>query len=213
MPGWNPTLSNLLFGWLPPADLVRGLPIPVATWISAASLALALAASVGTAGALPAGGDAPPPLAPQLEKFRPYLDKTWRGTGPGPQGGSTMTDISRWERALNGQAIRTLHSVNDGEYGGESLIFWDAQKQTLVFFYFTTAGFYTQGTMSFDGASFVAHETVTGNQNGITEVRSTSEILADGRLHTKSEYLANGQWVPGHEFLYTEDPSAEVKFR
>lgn len=153
------------------------------------------------------------PLAGPLEPFRPFIGRTWKGTGPGPQPGTSMTDVARWERALNGQAIRTLHSVNDGEYGGESLIFWDRAEKSLVFHYFTTAGFQTRGTMSFDGARCVAHETVTGNESGITEVRSTTEILADGSMQTKSEYLRNGTWVPGHSFLYKEDPAAQVVFR
>ena len=195
-------------GWTTISPLLRGFTVPAAACLAAALLTLALAAVAGSAGA-----DEVPPLAPQLEKFRPFLGKTWRGTGPGQQPGSAVTDIAHWERALNGQAIRTLHSINDGEYGGESLIFWDAKQESLVFYYITTAGVYTHGTMKFDGAKFVSHETVTGNENGITEVRSTGELLADGRLHSKSEYLANGQWVPGHEFFYSEDPGAEVKFR
>ncbi len=167
-----------------------------------------LAATLGSAHAAD-----PAPLAKELEPFRPYLGKTWKGTGPGQKEGSTTTDISRWERALNGQAIRTLHSVNDGEYGGESLIFWDREQKSLAFYYFTTAGFYTHGTMTFDGAKCVAREAVTGNQNGITEVRSTTEMRPDGTMQTSSEYLQNGNWVPGHSFLYSEDPTAQVVFR
>lgn len=153
----------------------------------------------------------PPPLNPHLAPLAPFLGKTWRGEDAAPAG--HMQDISRWERALNGQAVRVLHSLNRGEYGGETLIFWDAQKESLVFFYFTTAGFYTTGSMTIEGERMVSHETVTGNENGVTEVRATSEVLPDGRLHSKAEYLQNGTWVPGHEFYYTEDPAAEVVFR
>ena len=49
--------------------------------------------------------------------------------------------------------------------------------------------------------------------NGVTEVRSTSEILPDGRLHTKSQYLKEGQWVDGHEIHYKEAPDAKVVFK
>jgi hypothetical protein len=155
---------------------------------------------------------APPTLDSHLAPLAPFLGKTWRGEGAAP-GDQPMQDIARWERALNGQAVRVLHSVNRGEYGGETLIFWDSQKESLVFFYFTTAGFHTTGSMTIEGGRMVSHETVTGNENGVTEVRATSEVLPDGRLHSKAEYLQNGTWVPGHEFFYEEDPTAEVVFR
>ncbi|MBN2056220.1 hypothetical protein JW905_14945 [bacterium] len=39
-------------------------------------------------------------------------------------------DVSRWERALNGPAIRILHSVNDSYYSGETLLFWDYTRKS-----------------------------------------------------------------------------------
>lgn len=161
----------------------------------------------------PAHAAQPAPLAKELEPFRPFIDKTWKGTGPGQAPGSTVIDIARWERALNGQAIRTLHSVDDGMYGGESLIFWDREEKSLAYYYFTTAGFYTHGTMAFDGAKCVAREMVSGNENGITEVRSTTEMLPDGTMQTTAEYLQNGTWVPGHSFRYAMEPTAQVIFK
>lgn len=152
-------------------------------------------------------------LAEPLQPLAPFLGKTWRGEGPGAEPGQTMVDVSRWERALNGQAVRVLHSVNEGEYGGETIIVWDAEQRSLVFYYFTTAGFRTQGTMRIEEGRLISHETVAGNENGVTEVRAMGEILPDGRLHSRSEYLQNGVWVPGHEFTYSEDPSARVIFR
>ncbi len=152
-------------------------------------------------------------LAPQLEVLRPYLGKTWKGYFADSTPEKPMYDISTWERALNGQAVRNLHSVNDGEYGGESIIFWDSSKQSLVYFYFTTASFYTTGTMSFEDGKVISHEYVTGNQNGITEVKSIAEVLSDGKLHNKSQYFQNGQWVDGHEITYAEEPTAKVIFK
>ena len=54
---------------------------------------------------------------------------------------------------------------------------------------------------------------VTGNANGITEVRSVSTLQEDGSMLGESEYLKNGTWVPGHRILYREDPDATVVFR
>lgn len=166
------------------------------------------------AGAPPAAGVVEPgTLAPQLEPFRPLLGKTWKATRHEAESDRDITDVSRWERALNGQAVRVLHAINDGEYGGESLIFWEAAKQSLVYYYFTTAGFYTNGTMTIDGGRWIGHEFVTGNANNITEVKSTSELLPDGRLHVTAQYMVDGKWAGGREFFYSEDPAAKVVFR
>src|SRR5689334_21090812 len=105
-------------------------------------------------------------LIEQLEPWRKMLG-TWRGELKG--GG---VDVLQWERALNGQAIRILHSVNDGAYGGEVIVTWDAEKNAVTYHYFTTAGFRTVGTMKFEDGKVKAHETVTGSAGGVTEVRS-----------------------------------------
>lgn len=161
----------------------------------------------------PAPGFAQDNLAEPLEPFRPYLGKTWKGRFENQESEKSVYDVSRWERALNGQAVRVLHSVNDGEYGGESIIFWDAEKKGLVFYYFTTAGYFTTGTMTLEENKFVSHEYVKGATDGITEVRSTTEITPDGRMLSKAQYLRNGQWEAGHEVTYVEDASAQVVFK
>ena len=123
-----------------------------------------------------------------------------------------MQDVSHWERALNGTAVRTLHSINDGVYGGESLIFWDNSKQSLVFYYFTTAGFYTQGTMEMvNDHEFIAYEAVTGNADGITQVKSTSSVSAE-QIKVSTQYLKNGQWTNPEVRIYTRSTKA-VKFK
>ena len=152
-------------------------------------------------------------LNEHLEPFRPLLGKTWKGALKEPGKTGTSIDVSRWERALNGEAIRTLHSVNDGAYGGETIIIWEAGQKKLIYFYFTTAGFRTTGSFAIEGRKFIAEEEVTGDAQGVTRVRSTSELRDDGTLVSKSEYLKEGKWVPGHEQVYSEEPAAEVKFK
>ena len=145
-----------------------------------------------------------------LKPLLPFVGKTWKGVFANSTADKPMVDVARWELALNGQAIRVLHSVNDGIYGGESIIMWDAKQSKLMSFYFTTAGFFTTSAIEAGGDSFKSHEMVTGNQNGITEVLSTTQILPDGRMHSKSKYLQNGAWVDGHEIMYSEDANAQV---
>lgn len=153
-------------------------------------------------------------LHAKLEPFRPYLNQHWRGDLTQPGKTEKVIDRSLWSRALNGQAIKTVHSINDGEYGGESFIFWDEAKQSLAYYYFTTAGFYTHGTMEFNVQSgeIVALENVENNQNGITQVKSFSRILPDGTLQTKSSYLQNGNWVDGHSATYQPVAAQPIRF-
>lgn len=154
-----------------------------------------------------------PSLDEHLEPFRPLLGKTWKGHFKESTPDKPQVDIAHWERALNGKAIRILHSINDGVYGGESIILWEEKKKSLVFYYFTTAGFYTTGTMTFKDGKFTSHEIVTGIAEGVTEVKATGELRSDGTMISKAEFLKEGKWVPAHEITYKEDPKAEVKFK
>jgi hypothetical protein len=167
-------------------------------------LAVALACVVIAAGAARAAGP--------LDVFAPLCGKTWQGEFTGPDG-ERMTDVSHWELILGGKAVRTVHSLNNGVYGGESLLFWDAEKETLAFVYVTTAGFRTEGTIAVDGKTFTSNETVHGDADGITEVRASSRLGDDGTLEVASEYLKDGAWVPGHVVIYEEAPQAEVRFQ
>lgn len=152
-------------------------------------------------------------LAEPLQPLKPFLGKTWKGEFANSTPEKPVIDVSRWERALNGQAVRILHSINNGEYGGESLVFWDKEKQSLVFYYFTTAGFFTTGTIKFENGKMISHEYVKGNAEGTTEVKATGEITHEGKMISKAEYFKNGKWQPGHEVTYVEDPSAQVIFK
>jgi len=152
-------------------------------------------------------------MNPRFAPLKALLGKTWRGDFPVAAGAKPVVDVSRFELALNGQAIRNLHSINQGEYGGESLIVWDKQKQGLVYYYFTTAGFYTTGDMSIEDGALLSHELVKGDADGITEVKGVSRVLPDGRLHVQTQYLKSGAWVPGRDVYYVEDAAATVRFK
>lgn len=154
-----------------------------------------------------------PSLDPNLEGFRPLLGKTYRGEFKESTPDKPMFDVARYERAMNGFAIRVLHSVNDGAYGGETLIYWDKQKKAVAFVYVTTAGFQTTGTMTVSKGRFEAAEEVTGNASGITKVRSVSELRSDGKLVVKTEYYKDGAWTIGRDMTYLEAPNAKVVFK
>lgn len=124
-----------------------------------------------------------------------------------------MHDVLRVERALNGRAVRLLHSVNEGEYGGETIVMWDQGAEKLIYYYFTTAGFYTSGSIVSTADGYRSTESVTGSQNGVTEVRAATTRIDDGHFTVSSSYLRDGEWVQGHQVAYENTPKAEVIFR
>jgi hypothetical protein len=154
-----------------------------------------------------------PSLDEHLEVLRPLLGKTFKGQLSNSKPDQPLIDVQRWERALNGKAVRAQHSINNGVYGGETIFRWDSKKNSVVYYYFTTEGFTTIGTVKFEQGKIVTHEDVSGDQSGITEVRATSEFLPNGGLHVKAEYLKNGSWVPGHEVTYAPDATASVLYK
>jgi hypothetical protein len=148
-----------------------------------------------------------------LEPLARFVGKTWRGEASTHSPETPMVDISHWEWALNGRAIRILHSVNDGEYGGESIVMWDPEAEALSVHYFTTAGFMTRATLEVLEDGYRSVEDVSGHEGGITRVEAVAHVLPDGRLRSTSRYLRNGDWVDGHSITYAEAPSAKVIFR
>ena len=138
---------------------------------------------------------------------------TWKGELSSSTPDKPVVDVLRCERALNGNAIRMLHSINDGEYGGETIVVWDPTEGVIVYYYFTTSGFYTRGTMELGEGHYTAHEAVTGNTNGITAVTSHAHLTPDGNFSVASQYFREGEWIEGHSVVYTPTPEAEVHFR
>lgn len=153
-------------------------------------------------------------LVKQLEPMKPLLGKTWKGRFKTSTPEKPVCDVMKWERALNGQAIRILHSINDGAYGGETIMMWNPKAERVEFHYFTTAGFVTHGSVTaVEAGKITTHEEVTGNQEGVTEVKGTMEFLPNNQVRVKSQYLKNGAWVDGHEVTYDESPESEVRFK
>lgn len=146
---------------------------------------------------------------PKLDWFKPLVGKTLKATLP-----NGAVDVHRFELILDGQVLRTIHSVNDGAYGGQALVHWDAEKQSVVSYYVTTAGFFTTATIRFENGAMLSHEVVHGGgAGGVREVKGESRFLPDGRLQVKTEQLKDGQWTAGVERVYVEAPDARVVFK
>ena len=67
-------------------------------------------------------------VSKHLKPLQSYIGKTFKGEFADSTPENPTNDIQHWERALNGNAIKITHSVNNGEYGGESMIMWDARN-------------------------------------------------------------------------------------
>src|SRR5580765_2555655 len=113
------------------------------------------------------GAESEPTLNPHLEVLRPLVGKTWKGTFNDSKPEKPTIDVARWERALNGQAVRLLHSINQGVYGGETLFVWNDKSQSVEYFYFTTAGFMTTGVMEVKNGKIETREQVKGEASGV----------------------------------------------
>lgn len=158
--------------------------------------------------ALPAAAE----LTPRLAPLAPYVGRTFtaRMTPPGFE--PATIDVQQWEEIMGGRAVRITHSINGGDYGGESLLFWDVTRETIAYWYVTTADFYTHGTMVAAGDSLVTHELVVGNAGDTTEVKGVWRRTADG--HTVTSQMMNaGQWQPKQTSEYKETPGAVPSFR
>jgi hypothetical protein len=148
-------------------------------------------------------------LDEKLQPLKPFLGM-WRGEFNRSTPENPMVDISKC--ALNGKAVRITHSINQGFYGGESLVFWDKKEGVVAFRYFTTADFRTEGTIKIDGKKLTTHEKVIG-EGGAEEVRATFELRDQETMVVKSEMLRNGSWQPAHEIRYRRAPEATVQFK
>ncbi len=147
-----------------------------------------------------------PKLDAKLEPFRGFIG-TWQATMSMGKDKPPVLDVSNWQVALNGKALKIVHSINDGDYGGESFIFWDKKSSSYKSFYFTTADFYTEATITLEGDNkFSVIEQVAssgeGLSSGITEVKSTSEIK-DGKIMVSTSYLKKGKWTKPESRVYT----------
>jgi hypothetical protein len=148
-----------------------------------------------------------------IDILAPFLGRSWRGEFSASTPEHPMVDVASFELALNGQAVRGLHSINDGEYGGETIYLAGAGPTEAAYFYFTTAGFRSEGSLRREGNVLSARESIVGEAGGIKEVRATMTILSDTEYVVKSEYLKEGAWVAGRETHYHASPGAQVKFR
>jgi len=132
-----------------------------------------------------------------------FPGRTFRGE---PDAGSTeaFADVQQWSWTEDGTGLLIKHAIEDGSYGGETIVRKNPETGSLDYIYYTNAGFSTQGSFSLgDDGSWEAVEEVTG-QGDVTKVRSIGRIQPNGDMLSSSDYFSNGEWTPGHSFTYRE---------
>ncbi len=174
----------------------------------AALAALVAIGALGALAALPAAAALDEHLAP----LAPFVGHAYTAHMSPPGAEPAVVDVQLWEEILGGKAVRITHSINGGDYGGESLITWDETKQSLIYFYATTATFHTVGTVYVAGDSLLTDEQVVGEAGEIAEVKGVTRRTADGMV-VRTQQLVRGQWLPHRSTTYVETPGAVPTFR
>lgn len=134
--------------------------------------------------------------------FAPFSGKTFRGEWKG-EDGKTYVDIAKYEMILNGRALQSTHRLQDVDYGGRTIFFYDEGAKKYVFHYFTTAGFHTSGSADFIDDGLVTEEKVEGASD-VAFVRSKSTFGEDA-IEIDVVYVGkDGSETPGGHRIYKE---------
>ena len=143
-------------------------------------------------------------LSEHLNGLKPFIGNTYKGNFINSTKENPMIDIISFERALNGNAVKVTHSVNNGEYGGETMVMWNSEKEGLQSWYFTSAGSLTIQNVQIKKDTFICIEDVSGNKNGITKVKTIIEVLHGNQIQKRTKYLMNNLWKDGSEIIYNK---------
>ena len=143
-------------------------------------------------------------LSEHLNGLKPFIGNTYKGNFINSTKENPMIDIISFERALNGNAVKVTHSVNNGEYGGETMVMWNSEKEGLQSWYFTSAGSLTIQNVQIKKDAFICIEDVAGNKNGITKVKTIIEVLHGNQIQKRTKYLMNNLWKDGSEIIYNK---------
>ena len=143
-------------------------------------------------------------LSDHLIKMKPFIGNTYKGSFINSTKENPMIDILSFQRALNGNAVKVVHSVNNGEFGGETIVMWNPEIGKLQSWYFTTAGSLTLQNVQIKKDTFISTENVERNKNGITKVKTIIEVLNGNQIKKRTKYLMNNLWKEGSETIYNK---------
>ena len=143
-------------------------------------------------------------LSDHLTGLKPFIGNTYKGNFINSTIENPMIDVLSFERALNGNAVKVIHSVNNGEFGGETMVMWNPEEGGLQSWYFTSAGSLTIQNVQIKKDTFISIENVERNKNGITKVKTIIEVLHGNQIKKRTKYLMNNLWKDGSETIYNK---------
>ena len=152
-------------------------------------------------------------LSSHLNGSEKFIGKTFSGEFYNSTKDKPLKDIIYFERILNGKAIIISHSVNDGEYGGKYIIMWNAEKNMVESYFFSTGGEIILSEATISANNIIIVEDFSKNGNRIKKVKKIYKLNKDGTLENKIKYFINNVWVNYHSMRYVQSDLAKVIFR
>ena len=143
-------------------------------------------------------------LSEHLIRFKPFLGRQFIGEFNDPSNNRKMKEVITWKRILNGKAVKITNSINNDEYGGETIIMWEQNSNSLRSWYFDTSGSLIESIMEFKENKLISIQDVQNN-NGITKVKTIMELAYGKELKKRTKFLMNNMWVDGLEVRYQEN--------
>ena len=155
----------------------------------------ALAGLLSLAALVPAAPAGAQPPAEALARFAPVGDLAgacWSTPMPGD-----ARDVHCWEWALGGAYLRDRHRLVGprGEYAGETLYGWDAERGALRYWYFNTLGGVSEGVVRQGEGGWIFTETYRGG-GSVLQFRTTITRPTPDSYERVTEQLRDGAWVP-----------------
>ena len=93
------------------------------------------------------------------------------------------------------------------------MILWDPEQESLISWYFSTAGIISNSVVEIKKNKLISIEDVSNNYNGIMKIKTIYFLTKSVILMYKIKYLMNNIWVDGYEMIYEVDSKAEIIFK
>ncbi len=168
-------------------------------WLLAALLAL-------PAAGLAEGDDAAAWKA-HFDPLAPLVGKCWIGQFEGTE----IRDLQCWEWVHQDRFLRNEHRVTGAPspYSGETFYGWDAETETVRFWYFNSLGGVSKGELGEEDGRPVFYESY-GDESQDTHIRSRIDFDGPDRFTMVSEKLVDESWQPFMNIAFTRVGSKEV---
>lgn len=147
---------------------------------------------------------------PALGVFAPFLGNAYRGVSISPEFEAT-DDLIYWRAALGGQAVRAVHALADGSYGGESLYYAD-QSGGIRWIYVSNSGFHTTGRVAPQGDGGWTSTGAFSSNMALAQVVQVATPTPDGFVVSSTLVGRNGDRQAGPSFSFTKDNTLSVVF-